>query len=81
MVQAKDEFLAWQQSRQLFLAPNDLLRQGTYEVKPKCLPFWLFTATAKVEYCGAVGRRDRCVGKSLRESLCDKNINIHKLCI
>lgn len=64
--QAKDEFLAWQR-RQLFLAPNDLLRQGTYEMKPKCLPFWLFTATAKVEYCGAVGRRDRGGGIDWRQ--------------
>ncbi len=54
--QAKQEFLMWQRR----LAPGDLLRPGSFELKAGMLPFWLFSVRAGVEYRGSVGRTDRC---------------------
>ncbi|KAK9813578.1 hypothetical protein WJX73_008249 [Symbiochloris irregularis] len=53
LVDAQAAFEAWQGGH--WLAPNNVLGEGTSAVRPVMLPFWLFEATVAVQYAGKLG--------------------------
>ena len=63
--QARDRFLAWQRASTARLAPAGLLPEAAaaggeaWRLRPAYLPFWLFDVTARVQYAGSVGIKDK----------------------